>query len=212
MPRPALREAILNAIVHRDYTTGIPIQIKVFPDSVIVYNDGRLPENWTVSDLLARHRSYPYNPKIAYAFYRSGYIETWGRGIERITEACEYARKPKPLFEASPGEIKVTFFTDIDTTVNGKPDNNTNDTVKDTINDTQRRILKLFTANAKTTVQAISAELGINERNVKKNIKALKDAGLVKRVGAAKSGHWIVIQPKIDRADKPATTVIRRKK
>jgi len=149
---------------------------------------------------------------IAYAFYRYGYIETWGRGIERITEACEYARKPKPLFEASPGEIKVTFFTDIDTTVNGKPDNNTNDTVKDTINDTQRRILKLFTANAKTTVQAISAELGINERNVKKNIKALKDAGLVKRVGAAKSGHWIVIQPKIDRADKPATTVIRRKK
>jgi len=111
VPRPALREAILNAIVHRDYTTGIPIQIKVFPDCVIIYNDGRLPENWTVDNLLKKHRSCPYNPKLAYAFYRSGYIETWGRGIERITTACKEAGKPEPLFEASPGEISVTFFT-----------------------------------------------------------------------------------------------------
>ncbi|MDR0220919.1 MAG: putative DNA binding domain-containing protein, partial [Lachnospiraceae bacterium] len=65
IPRPALREAIFNAIVHRDYTTGIPIQIKVFPDCVIVYNDGRLPETWTVDNLLKKHRSRPYNPKIA---------------------------------------------------------------------------------------------------------------------------------------------------
>jgi ATP-dependent DNA helicase RecG len=112
IPRPALREAIFNAIVHRDYTTGTPIQIKVFSDCVIVYNDGRLPESWTVDNLLKRHRSRPYNPQIAYVFYRAGYIETWGRGIERITTACKEAGKREPLFEASPGEISVTFFCD----------------------------------------------------------------------------------------------------
>jgi len=112
IPRPALREAILNAIVHRDYTTGVPIQIKIFPDCVIVYNDGRLPENWTVADLLKRHRSRPFNPKIAYTFYRSGYIETWGRGIEKITTTCKSAGKPEPLFEATSSEVTVSFFID----------------------------------------------------------------------------------------------------
>jgi ATP-dependent DNA helicase RecG len=111
IPRPALREAILNAIVHRDYTTGIPIQIKIYPDCVIVYNDGRLPENWTVEDLLKRHRSYPYNPKIASTFFKAGYIETWGRGIERINNACKYAGKPEPSYKASSNEISVTFYT-----------------------------------------------------------------------------------------------------
>jgi len=118
VPRPALREAIFNAIVHRDYTTGIPIQIKVFPDSVTIYNDGTLPEHWTVVDLLSTHRSRPHNPKIANTFFRSGFIETWGRGIERITTACREAGKREPLFEVSSGEVKVTFYIDDEGGVN----------------------------------------------------------------------------------------------
>jgi ATP-dependent DNA helicase RecG len=188
IPRPALREAIFNAIVHRAYTTGIPIQIKVFPDSVIVYNDGRLPDSWTVDNLLRKHRSRPYNPKIAYAFYRAGYIETWGRGIERITEACKAAGKRDPLFEVMPGEISVTFFTDISSV----PKDTVKDTDKDTVNDTQEQMLQLLHANPRTTAKMISAELGINERNVKKNIRTLKDMGLIERVGSDRSGQWIV--------------------
>ncbi len=191
VPRPALREAIFNAIVHRDYTTGIPIQIKIFPDSVIVYNDGRLPDSWTVDNLLKKHRSRPYNPKIAYAFYRAGYIETWGRGIERITEACKAAGKREPLFEVTPGEVSVTFFADIQSTVK--------DTVKDTdtatVNDTQKQIMLLLQSNPRTTAKMIAVALKINERNVKKNIKTLKDVGLIERVGSDRSGHWIVKTP-----------------
>ncbi|MDR1247138.1 MAG: winged helix-turn-helix transcriptional regulator [Clostridiales Family XIII bacterium] len=194
IPRPALREAIFNAIVHRDYTTGIPIQIKVFPDFVIVYNDGRLPETWTVDNLLKKHRSRPYNPKIAYAFYRAGYIETWGRGIERITDACKDAGKREPLFEISPGEVSVTFF--IDGSIAKDTVNDTvNDTHSDTVNDTQNQILKLLASNPRITVKAISSELGINERNVKKNIKALKDVEFIERVGSDRSGHWVVRLP-----------------
>jgi len=73
VPRAAMREAILNSIVHRRYETGIPIQIKVFPDKVIIYNDGKLPDNWTVETLLSAHRSEPHNPMIASTFFRSGH-------------------------------------------------------------------------------------------------------------------------------------------
>jgi len=192
IPRPALREAILNAIVHRDYTTGIPIQIKIFPDCVIVYNDGRLPENLTVADLLARHRSRPYNPKIAYAFYRSGYIETWGRGIERITIACKEAEKPEPLFEASPGEIKVTFYTDTDIDVNGG--------VNIDVHEIRRSILHLIRETPTISAQHMSDAIGISKRRVESNIHSMKKAGLLERVGSDKTGYWIVKEP--DRSNK----------
>ncbi|MCL1853938.1 MAG: winged helix-turn-helix transcriptional regulator [Peptococcaceae bacterium] len=137
-------------------------------------------------------RSSPYNPKIAYAFYRAGYIETWGRGIERITTACKEAGKREPLFEASPGEIGVTFFADINLVTHEKARGDLKDTVKDTVNGTQHRILQLLVANPKMTARAISQALEINERNVKKNIKTLKDADLIRRVGSDRSGYWVV--------------------
>ena len=113
VPHPAFREAITNAICHRDYSTGIPIQIKIFPDRVIIYNDGRLPENWSVQDLLTTHRSEPHNPMIANAFFRAGMIESWGRGIENITNACKAAGKREPTFDFKRGrEFSVLFYSD----------------------------------------------------------------------------------------------------
>jgi ATP-dependent DNA helicase RecG len=186
IPRPALREAIFNAIVHRDYTTGIPIQIKIFPDCVIVYNDGRLPETWTVDNLLKKHRSRPYNPKIAYAFYRAGYIETWGRGIERITEACKEAGKREPLFEVTPGEVSVTFYTDtgVDVSVG----------VKNDVKETQKQIMSLMTETPTISAQRIADVIGISKRRVESNIRAMKKAGLIERVGSDKTGSWVVIR------------------
>jgi ATP-dependent DNA helicase RecG len=208
VPLPALREAVFNAIVHRDYTTGIPIQIKVFPDCVIVYNDGRLPENWTVDNLLKKHRSRPYNPKIAYAFYRAGYIETWGRGIESITTACKEAGKREPLFEASPSEISVTFFTDINIGNNIKDNikDNIGDSIGDSIgdnigdsigdnigkNETQSKILQFMRQTPTISAKAIAALIGIAPRNVEAHIRSMKKTGLVERVGAPNGGHWNV--------------------
>jgi ATP-dependent DNA helicase RecG len=188
IPRPALREAIFNAIVHRDYTTGIPIQIKVFPDCVIVYNDGRLPETWTVDNLLKKHRSRPYNPKIAYAFYRAGFIETWGRGIERITEACKDAGKREPLFEVSPGEVSVTFFYDSNVVENvvEKPTDNVAE------NEIQRLIISLMAENPAISAKALAARVGLTQRSVQRVVDTLKKRGAVERVGPAKGGHWVV--------------------
>ena len=200
VPHSACREAITNAICHRDYSTNIPIQIKVFPNRVIIYNDGRLPENWSIHDLLTTHRSVPHNPMIANAFFRAGMIESWGRGIENITDECKDAGQPEPLFEFKYGrEFSVTFFGEVAITKHENDDTNkdtnrdtSKDTNRDTLNETQNELAKLMIENPHMTVKQISEKLAMNERNVKKNIKTLKNAGLIERVGTTRTGYWVV--------------------
>ena len=69
-PESALREALLNAVVHKDYRAAIPIQISVYEDRIVFLNPGVLPESWTLKRLLGKHPSEPFNPLIANAFFR----------------------------------------------------------------------------------------------------------------------------------------------
>ena len=108
-PKEAIREAILNAIAHKNYASLIPIQIKVFDDELIISNDCVFPDDWTVENLLKKHRSRPYNPLIANAFYRSGLIESWGRGIQKITDSCKVSGNDEPEFDLKSDEISIVF-------------------------------------------------------------------------------------------------------
>ena len=101
--REAMREAVINALIHRDYADTAPIQIRVYDDRIMLWNPGHLPTDWTVERLAQDHASRPYNPQIAYAFFRAGMIEAWGRGIARITSACEAAGNPRPEWRIEPG-------------------------------------------------------------------------------------------------------------
>ncbi len=94
-PLLALREALLNAVIHKDYSSGIPIQISVYEDHIVIWNAGQLPESWTMERFLGKHPSNPYNPLLANAFFRSGHIESWGRGIERFTVSAESTIFPR---------------------------------------------------------------------------------------------------------------------
>lgn len=112
-PREAIREALLNAIAHKDYSGGISIQIKVFKDRIMIWNDGRLPENWTVNNLLTTHASRPYNPDITNTLFRSGYIESLGRRIFKMTEKCLAAGLPKPTYFFEGSDFWMEFRKDI---------------------------------------------------------------------------------------------------
>ncbi len=112
-PKDAIREAILNAIAHKDYSGGVPIQISVYKDKIMIWNEGQLPEDWTIETLVAKHSSKPYNPDIALAFYRSGYIESWGRGITKMTNLCIEVGLPKPTFYYKTSGIWAVFQKDI---------------------------------------------------------------------------------------------------
>lgn len=102
MPEPALREALLSAIVHRDYAVAAPIQTRVYADRLSIWNPGELPEGWSEARLLGPHASHPFNPGVANTFFRAGEIEAWGRGIERVFEACHRAGTPEPRIRVEP--------------------------------------------------------------------------------------------------------------
>lgn len=112
-PKDAIREALLNAVAHKDYSGGVPIQISVYKDKLMIWNEGQLPENWTIETLLDKHSSKPYNPDIANALFRSGYIESWGRGISKMTEQCKNFGLPAPLFFFKSSGFWVEFRKDI---------------------------------------------------------------------------------------------------
>lgn len=105
----ALREAILNAVVHKDYARAVAIQISVYPDKLMIWNPGQLPDNWTLGKLMTKHASCPLNPDIANTFLRAGLIESWGHGIERIIEACQQDNDTLPQWEIEPGGLWMTF-------------------------------------------------------------------------------------------------------
>jgi len=79
-PEPALREAILNAIVHKDYK-GSTIQFGVYDNKLILWNPGTLPDELNIEMLKVKHPSHPRNKNIAEVFFKAGYIEARGRGI-----------------------------------------------------------------------------------------------------------------------------------
>jgi len=108
-PYEAIREVILNAIVHRDYM-GAPIQISVYDDKLIVWNEGSLPEDLTFEDLKKKHSSRPHNPFLASTFFKGGLIEAWGRGTIKIINECKKAGLPEPIIEYSSGGISVTIL------------------------------------------------------------------------------------------------------
>ncbi len=114
VPADALREVILNAVMHRDY--GVPssyVAIAVFDDRIEVRSIGSLPHGITAEDLSGPHKSIPRNPLIAEAFHRTGAVEIWGRGTNRVIEACERHGIAPPVFEEQEGALYVTFRVQI---------------------------------------------------------------------------------------------------
>lgn len=106
--KDAFREILLNAIVHKDYSSYNPIQISVYEDKIYIWNDGEMPPNLDSTDkLFMKHSSKLFNPKLANVFFKSGMIEAWGRGFEKIREACALYDGPLPEYEINEAGIMV---------------------------------------------------------------------------------------------------------
>lgn len=111
-PEDALREAILNAIIHKDYSSTY-IFLRVYPDKLTLFNPGRLPEGYDIERLKREHTSKPRNRHIAEVFFKAGLIEAWGRGISRIIDYCVAAGLPEPIIQEQEDGVHVTFLKDI---------------------------------------------------------------------------------------------------
>jgi ATP-dependent DNA helicase RecG len=187
VPEPALREAVLNAIIHKDYGTGVPIQISVYADRLMIWNSGELPMDWTVEKFKGKHHSQPFNPDIANAFFRAGMIEAWGRGIERIFDACRRARVPKPDFRFEATGLWVEFRfpnggasapVEVPTVVSRKA---------------RAQILVELRRHPESTLAEVAETIGKSVRAVERATAKLVKDGALRYVGSQKDGHWEVL-------------------
>lgn len=191
VPEAALREALLNAIVHRDYSIHAPIQIRIYADHMKLWNPAVLPDGWDLKKLLGEHASHPFNPDIANAFFRAGEIETWGRGIQRIFAACKAAGTPKPKVRYEPNDLwlEFTYSKKYLAALGEKLGNQ----LGNQLGNTKERILEEMKVDPQISGARLADRLSISTTAVEKNIKQLRKDGRVKRVGGTR-GHWEVLK------------------
>jgi ATP-dependent DNA helicase RecG len=204
VPEDALREAVVNAIIHKDYAAGATIQIRVFADKLEIWNPGQLPPDWTVAKLLGRHSSQPFNPDVANAFFRAGEIEAWGQGIDRMITACREAGFPKPEIESEQAGLWVNFpFPPeiVDLTDGGRrggkrsPDKGgLGEKLGEKLGETRAAIVTLMRQDSKITTTQLAERVGMSATAMDKNLQYLKSHGYIRRVGPAKGGYWEVLE------------------
>ncbi|MDR2937522.1 MAG: DeoR family transcriptional regulator [Prevotellaceae bacterium] len=183
-PKDALREALLNAIAHKEYSGGAPIQIKVYSDKIMIWNEGRLPEDWTIKKLLQNHSSRPNNPDIANAFFRSGYVESWGRGISKIEEQCATAGLPSPTFTNEGSDFWVIFRKDI---------YNKEDLSKLGLNERQVDALIFFKPKGEITSSEYAEKYNISDRTARRDLSELTEKNLLKNEGDTNLSRYIFV-------------------
>jgi ATP-dependent DNA helicase RecG len=204
VPDAALREGLLNALVHRDYAVAAPVQIRVYADRFAIWNPAVLPEGWGVDDLLREHASLPYNPNLANAFFRAGEIEAWGRGIQRIFQACRDAGTPAPRIRLTGNDLWLEFafassyLQAVSPTGSSEPiaeaggKASVKASVKTSVK-TAEALLELLRQNPQMTLAQVAAAVGRTVRAVEMASAKLVKAGRLRFVGPQKGGRWEIL-------------------
>ena len=202
IPEDALREILYNAICHKDYL-GPQIQMRVWDHHVEIWNDGALPDEITPENIMDNHASYPRNKNLAFAFYKAGFIESWGRGWQKICDGFKAAGLPTPTIESKQGGVLVTFQRN---NVNLAKPNSTGTqdvavNVAEELTERQRIIVELIkkgvandvAPNVTVNTKYLSEKLNVNRKTIQRDIAYLQEKKLIQWVGSDKIGHWEII-------------------
>jgi ATP-dependent DNA helicase RecG len=221
-PMTAIREIVVNMIVHRDYTHYGSSSIKIFNDRIEFYNPGKLPDNITIDKIFSgEYVSEIRNLKIANLFKEIKLIEKYGSGFSRIIKAFKAIKLQIPVFENFQSGFRTVVYAeklnvpDNDTDViDNVPDDDTNvidnvpdvpdnifdvpDNVPDVPdNVTEQRlkiIVELISQNSKILLNEIADKLKVSKRTIRRDIEKLKIQNKIIRIGSEKSGHWQIIE------------------
>lgn len=209
LPENAVHEAIMNAIIHRDYTSNGSVQVMLFRNRLEVWNPGQLPPSLTVDKLRVKHKSLPANPILAYPAYLAGYIEKLGTGTKDLVEVCEAMGLPAPQFVQEEEDFNTIIYRRVVENVVE------NDMVNDMVNDLeekykklterQRLILRRMATNATRNVLENVLEndrensytlmkfFNVSESTIRRDLKALQTEGFLRHVGPDKGGRWQIL-------------------
>ena len=224
-PVAAIREMLLNALVHRSYM-GSMVQMRVYDDKLTIWNEGNLPEGMALESLKRHHISRPRNPLIADVCFKAGYIDSWGRGTIKIFEACAAAGLPEPEISSMDGGILVTVYKDSNNQVSPQVEALTKikegelnidylrnnygvitEQIRNKFGINSEQIRNKFGINAINVLILISMEpsisatdigeiIGVTSRTVENYLSKLKDDKVIEREGSRKSGYWKIIPKK----------------
>jgi len=196
IPLAALREAVVNALMHRDYSIlGTQVSVEIFDDRVEIINPGGLPKGLS-QKTFAKGISMRRNELIADLFFRLDKVERVGQGIQRMKDAMADAGLKEPEFEAN-GFFRAVFRRSPELSLKG-PEGVVEKVVEgvvDNLTDNQRRILELVRASATISARQLAERVGISQRKIQENLARLRSKGLLKRVGPDRGGHWEVTAP-----------------
>jgi ATP-dependent DNA helicase RecG len=180
-PAPAVRETLLNALVHRNYM-GAMIQIRVYDDNINVWNDGGLPAGISAETLKRPHRSNPRNPIIADVCFKGGLIDSWGSGTIRIIDACKEAELPEPELIEQDGGFSVTLF---------KNNLSEEQLKKLGLNERQIDAISFYREKSEITALEYAERYKIAERTARVDLSELVDKKLLYKHGETKSVKYL---------------------
>lgn len=164
-PRAAFRELLLNAVIHKDYLSTTPIQIRIYKDKIRLWNDGALPKEVPVENLYKEHVSKPCNPNLANVFFKCGMIESWARGF--ASDKYLALMNEHQETENVPLNVPLT--------------------------ERQKTIFEMIAKDKTLTAAIIADKLGKNEKTIKRDIDELKKQNLLKHSDSRNNGYWIIL-------------------
>ncbi len=210
IPAEALREALTNALCHRQLEKyNLTPSIAVYDDRVEIENPGRLPLDLTPATIKSSHASYPYNPLIAEVLYRSSFLESWGSGVSRMVDACKAQGVPEPEYEVNGGFVSIVFRRATEKTtdegvngyvngyVNGPVNEKSKEKIKEKIKEkgkekTLDKVYRLISENSKITTAELAELCGVSENSIYKTVRKLRESGRIVRKGGDKGGEWVI--------------------
>lgn len=180
-PLVAIREALMNAIVHRDYfKNNVQTQIKIFDDHIRIFNVGGLPEGVTIEQLKDIHTSVPRNPLIVRIFYRAGFIEELGSGIKRMMKSLNEAGLPKPEFKEEAAGFSIYMWQK---------------SSKKNLNERQEKAIDYLLIHEKiTNSEYRSLNPEITRQTATKDLKDLVNKEIILAKGKGKNTYYILIR------------------
>lgn len=185
-PLEALREAVINAIVHRDYRIPANIQVEIYDDRIEIWSPGKLPPGISIEDLYKKeHQSVIRNQLIAQVFYDIGFIEKYGSGTAKIIELCKKHGLPLPEFKEVFNGFMVIFRKDVYTEEYLK---------KLGLNERQIKAVFYVKEKGKITNKEYQKLCGVKKRQATNDLKELESKGIFERIGTTGKGVYYTLK------------------
>ncbi len=189
IPPAVIREAIVNAIAHRDYSSAGSVQVSVFSDRVEVWNPGSLPAPLTIESLRHPHGSIPRNHRLCEALFLAKYIEKYGTGTLMMIRECLAHNLPEPEFAQRGGEFTIALWRDWIT----------NEVLKGyKLNKRQKRAIDYLKSNREITNRDYKGLTGCTGRTALRDMQDLMAFGLVEKVGTTGRNTYYRLRKKPD--------------